>query len=248
MDRREFIVASTAGFLNIASAEAHDTGKKHKHGGPASGTGSHLPGFESSFDRGSLQRMFNNPRCILIIHHANLAKHSDFEVVDLGREQYPVWVNEDAPISSLRLSDIKSHYLESRAIYSSSDGEAKFYYNKLDSKKPAYVNLLARHGIPADLALQRAEPLLGYNNMYSVAMGSRSAVLIGFRKLPFNGLKVLRVNEKHPVFDFENYPLWTETYAYIRKSSSTAYSKFDLYMQQLGEERQLDENNWTNSA
>lgn len=225
----------------------------HTHGGGGnSGTGSHqvTAGAEFSFDTGTLMRMLDTPACKFIVHHAGMLSHDEFDVVDLGAEQFAIWVRDDASIDAITTSQLRAHFNQVTPLYSVDGIPAQVVRHNLFKplRVQAYENVLARVGIGREQALSNTQAVSDYHAMRAAGLASPSRVLIGLRRLSCAGLKPLIVDGFHPWHNWADYPLQTETLGYIRKNSVAGQNAYRAFMKVLNRERQMDRENWDQFA
>lgn len=249
MDRR-FFLGTVAGALAAAQpALADRRSYKHKHSGGASGTGSHLGIGESSFRRGSLEKQYEMPGCVFIVNHAEYVHHDEFEIFDMGAEQYPLWVRSDAPVEQTTIGDIVNHFVSRTPLYSVDGTPASFIrHSKFQGLRlKAFYNVMSSIGVDEGIAENVSIGVDSYKSLLNHGQAENTNLLFGFRRLAPDGLKVLLVDGKHPKEDWEDYPLRSNTFACVRKNSNVGWELFEKFQRFLEKERAIDAANWASA-
>jgi hypothetical protein len=255
LKRRSVLGLAAGAIVMPYVSRAHYTGFKHKHpNGPSTGSDFHVPAFsESSFDRGSLENYLRMPPCVFIVHHASFHAADEFDTLNLGWSQFPVWVREDAPIEDVSLSHL-SRFLESgEPLFRTDSGPAYVLRHASRLNQEAFVELVGRLGVSRRRALSHRKPDGAegkgqqqiYRAMREHCLGDPSAVMIGFRGENFQGLKSLTVDGRHPRLDWQDYPLTSETHIYIRRNSQLGELRARRFFEAANARRAADHEQWS---
>lgn len=241
-------IASIGIKANLALADPRNY--KHTHeGNPSTGSNSHLPGYgETSFDRETLENYFQMPSCVHIIHHAKFLMHEDFDSTDLGIETYPLWVREDAPVENVTLGQVRAFLEIEEPLFHSHSGRAYLVRHGSPLNQEAFFNAVGRIQIDREVAARHSIYYHNYLDMRKHCLKDKNAVLLGYRRHSFKGLRPLLIDGLHPQRDWEAYPLSTETYRYVRRGSFSGKNLAKMFIARLAKERDMDVWNWSQIA
>lgn len=245
MKRRTFLAGSVALAVSSRALEAHNTGYSHTHGGSGSSSCDNGIGVEASFDRGSLERMYKMPACVLIIHHASAVPNAEFEIRDMGAETYALWAREDAKIEDVSSTAIGLH-LSGRAAISDSNGTKMQVIRQAVTqgvRYAAFLNVAQMLGVRSDVAPNNSVAAHGYEEIRKKLLSDPTAIAIGYRNMSFDGLKPISVNGVQAHIAPQDYVFMTPTFACIRKSSQKGYNRFERWIATLEANRARDAEN-----
>lgn len=235
------------GLVTTPAAYADYREYKHEHPkNPSTGSSSHIPGIgESSFNRGSLEKYFEMPECVFITHHAEYVPHAAFEPDYIGTETYPLWVREDAPIESVSLKQLQDFLVNKSTLFEVNGRSAYLVRHSRPINQYAFFNLVGRIGIPRRVAaVKQLSRQPAYSSMRSQCINDPCAVLLGYRRSSFVGLRPLLIDGNHPVFNWRSYPLQTPAFTYTRRGSDVGQALARKFYTSLEQERDLDTSNW----
>ena len=249
MHRREFVSSLAALSLSAGSASSDYRSYKHKHSAGASGTGSHiyLNGSEVSYRKGDLQRQLRMPPCVLVIHHASLIETEDFDIIDYGLEQYAIWVRKDAALSEVTTSDLRAHFSGQAPLVDERGREMTVvrHDNAKEIHYEAFKNAVRSFNGDDSGAIVNTKGLFGYEELREATLQNDVTMSIGYRNGSYAGMKPLLVNGLDPFQDWEDYPIYTPSFAYVRRGSDTGARLYSNFVEVLRENRERDRLNYS---
>ncbi|MCY4427065.1 MAG: hypothetical protein OXC05_08555 [Halieaceae bacterium] len=196
-------------------------------------------GGEVSFNMKSGRVMLADSRCHMILHHDYMLRADNWIYIPVTRQALPIFVNAERTIQALTLEALTKIIYGQVTDWEEIGGAPgrirvtirrssplNYFARKMEVDR--FNHILFRGGIDPTRVRKDVYFVEKYEQLADLAKMEKDVLAFGLRGVPFNGLRMLRVDGVPPM-DVEAYPLSTS----IRLATRSSGRGFSLMTEYL---------------